>query len=164
MKPLCIIGKGRGWIEATEDETRDKWIVSSAYFHVPTVLVDKIFQLHHPLIWEPYLYRIRDRVVIAWDKEGFEDCEHLPVSYLVREFGPVFPSSISWMLAYALTTGYRDITIAGVDMEHRSEYGVQRDYLMYMMGVAVGRGAKVHIPPTNGMFLHPQIYGVEENE
>jgi len=144
--------------------TRERWIVSSAFFSRSGVQADKIFQLHAPVMWEPGIAHYRDKLVIAWDCPGFEQCERLPVLDLLMQFGPIFPSSINWMLAFALTRGYDDIIIAGVDMENGTEYGPQRDYLFYMMGIALGRGVKVSVPKINGIYLGSKIYGVEARE
>lgn len=161
MRPLSIIGKGRDFQIAAKDTTRERWIVSSAYFRIPTANVDKIFQLHRPQKWEPGIANVRGRLVVAWDAPGFEACERLPVDTLIARFGNIFASSISWMLAYALELGYQDIAVCGVDMETPTEYGRQRDYLFYLMGLAQAQ-ARIIVPKGNGIWLPPVAYGLKE--
>jgi len=158
MRPLSIIGRGSRFLAGVQDETRERWIVSSAYFDGPTVCepCEKVFQLHFPDIWEPGLSGIMDKVVTAWGETG----EILPYRELIEEFGEIFPSSISWMLAYAIKLGYTDIALHGVDMLADWEYGGQRDYLFYLIGLARGRGVKVEMQEYSGVYLAPERYGV----
>jgi hypothetical protein len=162
MRPLSIIGRGRDFLIAAEDAIREKWIVSSAYFKIPTCGAEKIFQLHRPGSWEPGIDRIRGRLVVAWDAPGYEACERLPVELLIERFGRIFASSISWMLAYALLLGYQDIALCGVDMQAQGEYGPQRDYLFYLMGLAKAQ-ANIIIPKTSGLWMPPIAYGIRED-
>jgi hypothetical protein len=163
MRPLIIIGRHVNWAGIPKVSGFERWTVSSAYFDNPAeaACADLIFQIHAPKIWEPEISKIKCRLVIAWDVLGYEHCEHLPVKNLLAEFGPVFPSSINWMLAYALYLGYDKIIIEGVDMTHESEYGDQRDSLFYMLGIARARGVKVLVNPASGIYMPPAIYGVE---
>jgi len=162
MKPLSIIGRGCRYLNGVKDETRERWIVSSAYFDNPEEgkVCEKIFQLHNPTIWESGCKNIKEKLIVAWDKEGFGFCQVLPYKELVKEFGEVFPSSISWMLAYALFLGYDDIELHGVDMMGVSEYAGQRDHLFYLIGVARGRGVKITMQAYAGVYLSKEVYGV----
>ena len=125
--------------------------------------VEKVFQLHRPQKWESGIEKVRGRLVVAWDKAGFEYCERLPAHTLIARYGMIFASSISWMLAYALELGYQDIALCGVDMEAPTEYGPQRDYLFYLMGLARQR-ADITVPRGNGIYLPPIAYGIEETK
>lgn len=158
MRPLSIIGRGCRYLNGARDDTRERWIVSSAYFDQPEecATCEKVFQLHAPAIWEHGIGAIKSRLVTAWGNEG----EILPAAALVAEFGPVFPSSISWMLGYALFLGYTDIELHGVDMMGGTEYAGQRDHLFYLIGVARGRGVKVTMQEYAGVYLAPEVYGV----
>lgn len=163
MKPLIIIGRNADWDAIPKVDAFERWTVSSAYFDHPkeTASADKIFQIHRPSAWETDIEDVKAKLVIAWDMPRFEDCERLPVKALLAEFGPVFPSSVNWMLAYALYLGYDNIILEGMDMKHDTEYGAQRDGLFYLLGVAWARGVKVLINPTSGIYMAPVVYGVE---
>ena len=166
MKPLIIIGRAADWEAIPKVDAFERWTVSSAYFDHPveTDSADLIFQIHVPMIWEKGIESIKPRLIIAWDNPGFEDCRRLPVKALLAEFGPVFPSSINWMLAYALYLHYDTIILEGMDMRIGSEYEAQRDGLFYMLGVAWARGVKVLVNPASGIYMPPAIYGVEAKE
>lgn len=160
MKRVAIMGRGVKW-EKGYDDPGEKWLVSSAYFRKPGP-ADKIFQLHDRPAWEPELLSVRDKLVLAWHYPMFDFCEMLPHEKLIAEFGPVFSSSISWMLAYALYLGYDEIALYGVDMIADAEYGDQRDYLFYLLGVAAARGVRVETQEYAGIHMVPVTYGVPE--
>ena len=153
MKPLIIIGRNADWDAIPKVDAFERWTVSSAYFDHPKECesADLIFQIHRPRAWETDIEDIKAKLVIAWDMPRFEYCERLPVKALLAMFGPVFPSSVNWMLAYALYLGYDNIILEGMDMKHDTEYGAQRDGLFYLLGVAWARGIKVLINPTSGI-------------
>ncbi len=162
MKTLAIIGRGRNWQDGLKDPNTEKWIVSSAYFSKTGTQADKVFQLHKPEIWEPGCKDIKAKLVIAWDKEGFEGCDKLPVDGICSIFGNVFHSSIAWMLGVAYWDGYRRIELHGIDMLTGTEYANQRDGLFYLMGVLTGLGVEIIVPKTSGMYLKPTKYGVPQ--
>jgi hypothetical protein len=56
-----------------------------------------------------------------------------------------FQSSIAYMFALAIHQGYREITVAGVDLVS-ADYKSQRCNLEWMVGLAQGRGVDVLIP------------------
>lgn len=104
----------------------------------------------------------KSQMVIAWNKPGFETCERLPYEALLDLFGPIFASTISWMLAYAMFLEYTDIGIYGIDMTAGEEYSDQREPLIYLIGMARERGINIRIPEYSGIYMPPQIYGVPE--
>ena len=165
MKPLIIVGRRADWDAIPKVDAFERWTISSAYFDHPVeaASADLIFQIHAPETWAPGTEELRSKLVTAWDY-GLVKPRILPVKELLAEFGPVFPSSINWMLAYALYLHYDTIIMEGVDMIHESEYGGQRDGLFYMLGVAWARGVKVMVNPASGIYMPPAIYGVEAQE
>jgi len=56
-----------------------------------------------------------------------------------------FTSSISYMVAYAIYTGAKEINIFGVDMEEATEYAYQRPCLAYWVGFAQAKDVRVNI-------------------
>jgi hypothetical protein len=61
-------------------------------------------------------------------------------------YGDYFNSSVGFMLALAIHEGAEEIAIYGVDMRADEEYGYQRPNCEYLIGLARGKGIKVHIP------------------
>lgn len=77
-----------------------------------------------------------------------------------------FTNSISWMIGLAIMEGFEEIGIYGVDMMMAggvgSEYGYQRPSCEWLIGVAQGRGIKVHIPQQSDLLKTAFVYGDRE--
>lgn len=77
-------------------------------------------------------------------------------------------NTISYMLALAILEGYEEIGIWGVDMavsselRGKNEYSWQRPSCEFFLGIAVGMGIKVYIPPTADLLKTRHLYGFEE--
>ncbi len=65
-----------------------------------------------------------------------------------------YGSSIAYMLALAIYIGAREIALYGVDLKDDA-FDHQRPNLALLIGVAMGRGIKVHVPET------AQIYNIQ---
>lgn len=63
--------------------------------------------------------------------------------------GDYWCSSVGYMLALAIHEGAEEIAIFGVDMKATEEYAYQRANCEYLIGLARGKGIKVHIPDTS---------------
>lgn len=71
---------------------------------------------------------------------------------------PYLTSSIAQEIALAITEGYDEIHLYGIDLNTDSEYAWQKPGVEYMIGVAVGRGIKV-VLPDNCPLMQGTIYG-----
>ena len=71
---------------------------------------------------------------------------------------PYLTSSISEEIALAITEGYEEIHLYGIDLNTESEYAWQKPGVEYMLGFAAGRGIKV-VLPDNCPLLKGGIYG-----
>lgn len=58
-------------------------------------------------------------------------------------------SSIAYALALAIHEGAEEIGLWGVDMKGDDEYGYQRPNVEYLIGLAKGKGIKVHVPESS---------------
>jgi hypothetical protein len=173
MKELSIIGaspsistvteesgvkravKSSGY-EKAKERTCERWCVSSVYKKLDFP-VDKIFQLHKREIWEDWIGEEGDRVIVAHPDLY---AEKYPVQEMLVKYGPVFGSSISWMLALAINRGFQRINIYGVDMATQKEYIEQRDTFFYFCGRAEALGIEIYIPQDSRTFFKDRIYGV----
>lgn len=63
----------------------------------------------------------------------FEACEYIN-------------SSIAYAMAMAIHEGAEEIGVYGVDMKADDEYGYQKPNMEYLIGLARGKGIKVHVP------------------
>lgn len=68
-------------------------------------------------------------------------------------FGRYKTSCPAWELGLALTLGFEEIHVYGIDLAQEKEYMEQRPCFEFLLGVAVGRGVKIHIPTTSDL-LH----------
>ena len=72
--------------------------------------------------------------------------EAFPIKECVKEFGiPYFNNTISYMIAYALLKGAKEIDIYGVNQASSSEFFYEKASVEYWIGIAVGRGVKIII-------------------
>lgn len=71
---------------------------------------------------------------------------------------PYFDSSIAYMIALAIHEGFREIMLAGIDLNTQSEYVWQRSGVSWLLGVAMGRGIRVLLPEPCPLLRGP-LYG-----
>lgn len=147
MRSLAIVGHGNGWLEVKSETVREIWAVSSVFKSFKQA--DRYFDIHVPTVHRELLKNVN---------ATFSDT--FPYGELITEFGRVFHSSVSWLLGYAYISGYTDIRLYGINMEHGTEYGSQRDSFFYMYGNLAARGVKIEIPEGSGVSLSKKLYGV----
>jgi hypothetical protein len=73
-----------------------------------------------------------------------------------------FGSSLSWMLALAITEMPDEIGLWGVDMAANEEYGPQKDGCLSLIQVARNLGIKVTTPPESDLLRPTNLYGFRE--
>lgn len=72
--------------------------------------------------------------------------ETFPLKECVKQFGaPYFSNTISYMIAFALLNGAKEIELFGVNQAGSSEYFYEKAGVEYWLGIAIGRGVKVTI-------------------
>lgn len=88
-----------------------------------------------------------------------------PIEEIVEEFGhPYFTNTISYMLAYAIWQGFKDIYIYGAKMEVREELLRDKSNIEFWAGVARGRKINVVFDHAGEYFLQTQndvLYGFD---
>lgn len=114
--------------------------------------------------------------IITWiphpdlpQSEAYPEAE---VMDLVRKGTPngnpeaYFNNSISWMIAYAMVRGYKEIGIYGVDMAldaiTNAEYAHQRPSCEYFIAAARFSGMTVHIPEESDLCKCIGLYGKDD--
>jgi hypothetical protein len=160
---VTIVGRSDGY-ELSKELPGATWAVSSVFKLLEPRGVDLIFNLHKPELWEPWLIEEAHRTMTAFPRivVSGTGCQFLqfPVEAMLKKYGPVFGSSIAWMIAFAIEQGAKKINIVGVDLATREEYVDQRDTFFYMVGRAEAAGVEVIIPTTSRTFFKDRIYGV----
>ena len=83
--------------------------------------------------------------------------ENYPFDEVSKSVGDYWCSSIAYMLALAIHEGADEIAVYGVSMAGDDEYGYQKPNCEYLIGLARGRGIKVHIPDVSPLckFVSP---------
>lgn len=158
--PMKIEIVGRGPSRQPIDPSRQTWYISTALmqkihdFHMVRAH-DFIFQLHDESLFEDWLpndYRVK---LMKPSAKLPEACCIMPDA-IVQEFGPVFASSVSWMIAYAMDGMVESIHLNGIDLKAADDpLTEQRQSLAYMVGLARGQGIEI---TTNSVFF-PLTWG-----
>ena len=156
MKVLNIVGKSPGY-EKSFNAAGDVWCVSSVFTCLNSEKVNLIFQLHESDTWEEFIPKYKDKVIITSPGVGYNQ---YPVNKMLEKYGPVFGSTVSWMLALAIDREYDIINLFGLDMASKQEYIDQRDTVFYLIGRAEALGIEVKIPEDSRLFFKDRIYGV----
>lgn len=97
-----------------------------------------------------------------WDE--IPTSEPYPLQAIKDTFGGYFTNTVSYMLALAIYEGFEEIHVYGVDMAVSTEYYWQRPSCEYFLGIAIGRGIKVYIPPEADLLKTRFLYAFEEKE
>lgn len=102
-----------------------------------------------------------------------------PIDAVIKKFGNYFTNQVSYMLALAImqhgteVNGIKQVVdrigLWGVDMaqhgvDGRSEYAHQRPSCEYFMGIAVGAGIPVYIPPQSDLLKCRKLYAFEQDD
>lgn len=160
MKIVSLVGKSKGYEKSFNAEGHT-WCVSSVFNCLNAKKVNLIFQLHKPEDWENWIKNYKEKVIIAFPV--LTEYNQYPVNEMLNKYGPVFGSTVSWMLALAIEREYDQINLFGLDMASKQEYIDQRDTVYYMIGRAEALGIKVNIPTNSRLYFKDRIYGVLEN-
>ena len=84
--------------------------------------------------------------------------------FLDPDYAKYFTNTVSFMLALAIYEKFDEIHVYGVDMATASEYDAQRPSCEFWLGVAVGRGIKIHIPAQSDLLKTRFMYGYEQEK
>lgn len=96
-----------------------------------------------------------------------------PLKDVLQGFGNYFTNSVSYMIALAMLEKYEEIHIYGVDMAvvgndvlnpEANEYSYQRPSVEFFLGLALGRGIKIYLPPECDLLKTRFLYGFEEQQ
>lgn len=155
IKEVAIIGRGPS-MEECKLVNCEKWFSQSTYNamidnEIKINKNDKAFRLH--------IDEVKHKPNHFGRTLAFQ---YIPVDILRRVFGDLFHSSAAWMLGTAVIVGYKKIHLIGVDLLNRAERGIQRDGLFRLIGMAEIMGIDMMITIRSGMYLHPQLYGLQD--
>lgn len=112
--------------------------------------MDRLFEMHdirllrsvHSKRPEWYIDRLKESCVPVYMQEAyFPGATKYPF-----EIARYYNSSVAYAMALAIHEGAEEIGLWGVDMADGEEYTYQRPNMEYLIGLAEGKGVKVHIP------------------
>jgi len=86
-----------------------------------------------------------------------------PKKEIIDTFGTYFTNSISWELALAISEGFKEIHLYGVEMALSGEYGYQKPSVEYFIGLARGMGIKVYLPERCDLLKTTVLYGYDDH-
>jgi hypothetical protein len=131
--------------------------------------IDAWFEMHCNFLWpenkhygEPYLQWLNAQSfpVVAQNQLLIPRAKTYPLKRILKKFGPYFfTSTFSWMMAYAIDIGVKEMGLWGVDMASKDEYILQRAGGQYFIQLARNQGINVFIPPESDLAQHPPLYG-----
>lgn len=98
------------------------------------------------------------------------DASEYPLAAVLQAFSDrYFTNSVSYMIALALLEGCDELGLWGIDMAltgdptkpASNEYSMQRPSVEFYLGIAMGRGIQVHLPPETTLLKARRLYGFE---
>lgn len=102
-------------------------------------------------------------VWMAEERPEIPNSVALPLPMLIQKYSPYFfTSSLAFMMAMAIESGFKRIGLYGVDMAAASEYKDQRLGCQFFALLARSRGIEVGVPPESDLFRPAPLYGVSE--
>ena len=174
-KKVSIVGFAPSWVETPfNDPEMEFWCLNEMYKLFATKLdlnpkASRWFEIHSrnsPSKNKPeHIKWLQECKIPLYMWEHYDDMPNsipFPKERLVEEFETnYFTNTISWMVAFAISEGFEEIHVYGVDMAQESEYQWQRPSCEYFLGIAKGLGIKVYIPDDSDLLKTSQLYGFE---
>jgi len=86
-----------------------------------------------------------------------------PLEEITAKFGArYFTSTISYMIAYGIYAGFREIGLWGVDLIVGKEYFHQKPCAEFWLGMANAMGIQVRLADESALLKSTHLYGFEE--
>ena len=174
MKTVCLVGLAPATRDdfINEPEGTEIWSLNMGHAYFSPAHMSKMtrwFQIHpyeemaprqNPVIG--HLEWLRSAPIPVYMEEVHPDIPtsvRYPYEEVCRNIGGNYMTSApAFMLALALHEGFDLIKIYGIDLDCDLEWAYERSCFEHLLGIAMGRGAKVWIP--NGCpLLKGNLYG-----
>ncbi len=192
MKKVAIVGYtlSRDLAPFTDPDF-EVWGLNDLYKHIPRY--DRWFQIHteqevqrchlaNPAArdtWEAqkqalsqmkcpvYMQDVHPEIPVSVRFPLQEMFEHFGECFVNPKHAEYFTNSISYMIALAIYEQFDEIHVYGVDMATTmadGEYAHQRPSCEFWLGIAAGRGIKLHIPDEADLLKSRFLYGYEDEK
>lgn len=186
---VSITGFAPSWIETNWDNPEfEFWTLNEAYklFEKANpkknAKADRWFEIHNPESpskntkeHKEFLEKCPVPVYMQKHYDNIPNSMAFPFSDIMdwlKDNGHIgykyFTNSISWIIAFALYLGFKEIHVYGVDMAQdkskngTSEYAYQKPSCEYILGVAE-KYAKVYLPETSDLIKCHHLYGIDSD-
>jgi hypothetical protein len=170
VRQIAIIGKAAAARLAAPFGNKAWEIWALGFDTVPRI--DRRFELHNEDVLEEFIEgeKVRDKlrrekcpVIMQRAHEDIPNSQAYPLAAIVKDIGKdYFGSTFGFMLAMAIHEKVDRIGIWGVDLNTTEEYAYQRPNAEFMIGIAMGRGIDVYLPPKTNLLRAPGRYGWDE--
>jgi len=167
-KRVAIVGTSHSWNRAPfDDPSIEIWGVNNGFLQLADRRKSRWFDVHHiehlpdgtwTRRWNPvfrgqpvgsYIQSLAGLGCPVYMQQTWPEVPasvRFPIERVTGYFGTYITNSISMQLAYALTEGFGEIQLWGVDMSVGTEWNYQRPNAEYFIGMAIALGCKVLIP------------------
>lgn len=184
-KDIIILGAGHGWDICPYD--KETWTLNMQLFKVKRVdrlfLTDPIeyktdiqrgfyFGTYEkkgekiPVTVEDFKKKLEiDNVpfVSAYRYDDIKTYEPYPIKEVIYGFNtPYFANTVSYMIAYAILHGVKNIDLWGINQAHSNEYLMHKGCVEFWLGMAAGAGVNININgPVSHVLRNPddKLYG-----
>jgi len=153
LNDVIILAKGEGRVHCPFD-AEEVWVVNDAgldpCFKDRKVKIDKVFRFDDTDL--QFLADMRQQgPIISWRE--YADIKY-PIEEIKKEFKTnYFSNTISYMIAYAIYTGVKQLRFFGVDAPYGGIYETERSGIEYWLGRAEDRGVKCIPGPSSHLLL-----------
>lgn len=184
---ICIVGTAPTWRDAPWDDPGvEFWLLNDMYVLQPK-RADRWFDLHPPSKMHfhkgkrlaahqvPAGYFVRPEGHLQWLAQqtipvylqqatpSIPASRTFPRAEVEAAVGPYFASSPAWMVGLALLEGVTELHIYGIHLATEWEYVKQKPNLMFLLGLAAGRGVKLVLPTTAPLLRESHRYAYEDD-
>lgn len=186
---ICIVGTAPTWRSAPwDDPSVEMWLLNDMHVLNPP-RADRWFDLHpfdkfyftkpngkvfaHEVPAgafvrpQGHLEFLKRQTIPVYVQDaallGTPNARTFPKADVEKAVGPHFASSPAWMLGLALLEGVSEIYIYGIHLATEWEYMRQKPNFAFLLGVAAGRGVKIHVPPMAPLLRESHQYAYEED-
>ncbi len=185
-KRVAIVGTSHSWSMAPfDDPSIEIWGVNNGFIQLKDRRKTRWFDVHHfehradgkwYRRWAPefrgqavsdYIKHLAELGCPVYMQQAWPEIPNsvrFPVEKVNAYFGRYITNSISMQMAYALTEGFGEIQLWGIDMSAGTEWAYQRPNAEFFIGLAAGIGAKVLVPPESDLLKTAFMYAYEERD
>jgi hypothetical protein len=158
---------------APYNDSVEIWALNEEHAYPWMKRADRWFQMHKSEKWHPdnlkwmrenpwnipiYLQFVRSDIPKSVEYPLQRVVDYFPNFHRGGKRAKYFTSTFSYMMALALVEGYERIEIYGFDMIDTFEYAMQKACGEHWMGVAIGMGVDIYVPPECQL-LEGTLYG-----